>query len=410
MQKIEQYRLKNGIKVVVVPMKGFSGVMVEVLVKIGSKYEVKGEFGMSHFLEHMAFKGTKKRPRSEDVAREIDAKGAECGAGTEVEVTSYSVTTIRQNLDWAMELLVDILVNSTYKSEEMTKERGVIIEEIRMYEDTPLMGLVSDFAQFVFGKPEVGCFNISGEVEDVSSIDRKGLVDYKKRYLDSSRMVVTVTGDVGDGVFDRVREYFDVFETGGSRDLPKVNIKMNDERVLVKKKEAQQGHFCVGVPGLAWADKRKYALRLLEVVLAGCRSSRLFREIREKRGWAYYVFGVGQKYREAGFVAVQAGVKMDRLDEAIDLTVDEMMKMGDSLKTKEVGMAKEYVLGKMKLAMDQKGFWSGFVGRKMLLEGKLASVEEEMENYRKVNRKMMMDLAKELFVRDKVRRVIVRKG
>lgn len=401
--------MRNGIKVVVVPMRGLNGVTVEVLVKIGSKYEKRGEFGMSHFLEHMAFKGTKKRPLSGDIASEIDVRGAGCNAGTDGEVTSYWVTTIRRNLDWAIELLADVLMNSTYRVDEVNREKGVIIEEIRMYEDNSLMGLGSDFAKFVFGKSKIGCFNISGEVEDVISINRKTLVDYKRKYLDTNRMVVVVAGDVGKEAFDSVRGYFDVFKTTASQVLPKVKIEINKERVMVKKKEMQQGHFCVGVPGLAWTDERKYVLRLMEVILAGNRSSRLFRKIREEKGWAYYVASVGQKYREAGLVAIQAGVKMERLDDAVDLTIEEMIGMGASLEEREVEMAKEYVLGKMRLAMDEKQFWSEFVGRKMLLEDKLASVEEEIENYKKVNKKMMVDLAKELFVKDEMRRVVVKK-
>ncbi len=409
MVKMKEFKLKNGVRGVLIPLKGLRGVTVKVLVKMGSKYEKPGEFGMSHFLEHMAFKETGKRPRPGDVASEIDALGANYNASTDEEVTSYYVTTVREHVNWAVEILADVLFEAMFKKAEVEKERGVIVEELRMYDDNPMMGLAGDFAQFVYGKSPIGCFDIGGEVKDVVSISRKKLLGYRNRYFDPVQMVVIIAGDVGIGVMSSLERNFSDFKKKGKGVLPKVKLVVNDEKEKVKRKDIKQGHFCLGVPGLAWTDKRRYGLRFLEIILAGNSSSRLFRKIREERGWAYYVTSAGQMYKEGGLVAVQSGVRQEKLDEAMDLVVEEMVGLKDSIRQKELVAAREYVLGRTKLLMDRTGFWTNFVGRKMLLEGKRVTVEEEIDRYKKVRLGELKELAGELLVKDEMRRIIVRK-
>ena len=400
--------LENGVRVLCVPRKGLKAVTIKVFVKMGSKYEKRGEFGMSHFLEHMAFKGTIKRPKPWDITREIDAKGAWYNASTGQELTSYYITTVREYADWAVEMLADVLLNATYKADEVKKERGVVIEEIKMYEDNPMIGLSDEYAQFLYGGQEVGCFSISGGVKDIASVERKDVMRYRKKYFDPDEMVIVAIGDVGEKVIDKIKECFGGFEKKGKGSLPKVKVMLNRNKTKVKQKEVEQGHFCVGVPGLSWLDEGRYALKLVEVILAGNSSSRLFRKIREEKGWAYYVSGVGQKYREMGFVVVQAGVRMDRLDEAMELVEKEMLSLVKNLRLEELEAAKEFIWGRTKLAMDSTAFWANLLGRNLLLEGKIMNVDEERRKHMKVKLGEARKLAGKLFLETRVRKLVVR--
>ena len=405
MNKIKSFTLNNGIRGVIVPLPGLKSVTIEVFLKIGSKYENKNEFGLSHFLEHMAFKGTVKRPTATIINTEIDSKGAGYNAGTGHEMTSYYVTTVKENANWAIELLSDILLNSIYNKEETKKERGVIIEEIRMYQDNPMMGLGGEFTKFLYGNSKIGCWNIAGEVDDIKDVDRKTIVDYKNKYFNPEEMVVVACGDVDEGLERLIKDSFSgVLKNDFT--LPKVELILNKEKNRIIKKELEQGHFCMGLPALGWSDKRKYALRLLDIVMGGNSSSRLYSRIREEKALAYYVSSVGELFKEGGYWAIQSGVNLDKIDEAMEIVREEINKITESIKEEELVRAKDYFWGKTKLAMDRTSFISSFVGQKVLLENSQETVEEELEKYKKVTFEEVKDLAKEIFKSEEIRTLV----
>lgn len=391
-----------------VPLLGLRAVTIEVFCKIGSKYERVGEHGLSHFLEHMAFKGTPKRPTAEVINREIDARGASYNAETSQEMTTYHITTVAENMTWAMEMLADIVFEAKLEAKEVLKERGVIASEIKMYKENPTMGLASDFAKFLYGESKIGCFDIAGEVEEVLSYKRQKIVDFRKRYLNPKDMVVVVAGNIGK-LGDQADRYFGSFSNEATTALPKVKIEMTEKKILkIVKKETEQGHFCIGGKGVPRDDPRKYAYRLLEVILAGNTSSRLHYELREKRGWTYYIYLIGESLKEAGFWGIQSGVENDRLDEAREVVIKEILSIGkDGVNKEEFSRAKAYVLGRTELLLDRSDFWSGMMGQKMLLEGKLIDVDEELEKYRNVKLEDIEKLAGEIFVEKKLRSLIV---
>lgn len=258
---MKQILLKNGVRGVIVPLKGMQTVTMEVFVKIGSKYETEKQFGMSHFLEHMAFKGTEKRPSAKAINNEIDQKGASYNAGTEHELTSYYIKTTKEHLNWGMELLSDILLNSIYNKKEFEKEKHVIIEEIKMYKDNPMMGLSSDFTDFMYGKSEVGCWNIAGTEKGVRAFKRNDLVEFRKSYFDPNNIVVVIAGDIEiEEANNLIKQYFSTFVNREIIPLPKVNITLNSKLSLKKHKETEQSHFCLGVPAYNSTDERRYAV------------------------------------------------------------------------------------------------------------------------------------------------------
>ena len=397
---------KNGVRAVVIPLKGMRAVTVEVQVKIGAKYESKSEAGLSHFLEHMAFKGTEKRPRAVDIFREMDSRGADFNAETGLETTGYSVTTTTENREWALEILSDILFNSQYPDEEIKKERGVIMEEIKMYRDNPMMGLGSEVVKWLWGGSPIGCWNISGELEDIDKVSRDDLAGYHQKFFDTREMVVTAAGNVSADDMKLLEKYFGVRTVSG-RKLPEVAVTWTGDTKKVINRSVEQGHLGVMVPTFGSMDSRRYALKLLNGLLAGNASSRLFEEIRSKRGWAYYVYPIGEEIKEAGFWGVQAGVPENKLNEALELTEKEIIKVADDLKPEEVERTKAYRRGKIELLMDKSDFWSGFVASRVLLEGEVVSPEEELQKVDNVTMNEVKDLASGIFKREKIKSLVI---
>lgn len=405
--KFKEFKLKNGAKGVIVPLKGLNSVTVEVFFKIGSKYEINGEFGMSHFLEHMAFKGTQKRPSAVLINKEMDSKGASYNAGTGHEMTSYHITTIKENIRWALEMLSDILFNSIYDDEEVLKERGVIMEEIRMYQDNPMMGLSAEMTKFLYGKSKIGCWNIAGEVKDIKPINRQKVINYRNKFINPEEMVIVIAGNVDLGVSSEVEKYFGSFINENKEKLPNIEIILTDKEKKVIKKEVEQGHFAMAVPTFGREDKRRYEFRLLDLILSGNSSSRLYQKIREEKALAYYVFSISEDFREDGYWGVQSGVTLEKLDEAMEIVSNELEELKESLNEEELNRAKDFLIGKTKLAMDKTSYISGFVGEKLLLDGKVEMIDSEIKRYTKIDLKSLKRLAGEIFENKKIKRVII---
>lgn len=410
MNKAKSFRLNNGIKGIIVPLPGLKSVTIEVFLKIGSKYENRDEFGLSHFLEHMAFKGTVKRPTASLINQEIDSKGANYNAGTGHEYTSYYITTVKENGKWAIEMISEILLNSIYSKEETIKERGVIIEEIRMYQDNPMIGLSGEFSKFLYGGSNIGCWDVIGEVDNIKKVDREIIVNYRNKYFNPKQMVVVAAGDVDENFIEFFKDSFDTKMLADNLVLPKVNLLLNKEKNKEIKKNLEQGHFCMGLMAVGWSDKRKYALKLLDIIMDGNSSSRLYTKIREERALAYYVSPVGEMFKEGGYWAIQSGVNLDKINEAMDVVREEIDIISDSINEDEFERAKDYLLGKMKLAMDKSSFIAGFAGQKLLLENSEETLESELEKYKKVALKDIKELAKEIFKREEIRTLVCYKA
>lgn len=407
MLKFNDFKLENGVRGIVIPVPGLNSVTVEVFLKIGSKYEFRGEFGMSHFLEHMAFKGTEKRPTASLINKEIDSKGAAYNAGTGHEMTSYHITTIKENTAWAIEMLSDILFNSIYDGKEVLKERGVIMEEIRMYQDNPMIGLSSILTKFLYGKSRIGCWDIAGDISDIEKVDRLKVVNFRNKFIDPRNMVVVVVGNVDPRAQDEVKKCFEKFSNVKSKELPKIEIVVNSEDKMRINKKVEQGHFAMAVSGISWMDKRKYEFKLLDLILSGNTSSRLWQKIREDKALAYYIHSISESFEETGFWGVQSGVTLNKIDEAMTIVKNEIETITDTLKEEELNRAKDYLIGKTKLAMDKTSFISAFVGQKMLLENKIEMIDFEIDRYKKIDLKSLKRLSGEIFREGKVKEVVI---
>jgi len=392
--------LENGARIIVKPIEGLRAVTVEAFVDIGSKRESPKEWGISHFLEHMAFKGTKKRPGVAQIGREIDAKGASYNAGTGQELTSYFVTTTREGIDWANEILADIVLAPKLPGKEVEKEKGVIVSEIKMYRENPTMGLGGEFLKMALAGSD-GCWDVAGEEKTVRGTTRDDLAGYRKRNLNGRGLVVVVAGDVGGLEAEDVGKRWQGL--GRGEEKKRIKVVFGPEREKSLKREVEQGHVAMGVPGLRRGDKRKYALKIMETILVGNSSSRLHWQIRDKRGWAYYIYSLTESFAEAGIVGIQTGVEVDRLEEVKEIVCREFVGFSKAVRENEISRAKDYIIGKTRLAMDRSEFWSGYLGQKMLLEGRVGDPEEELKRLKAVTWGEVKDLAAEVLRKEEIR-------
>jgi predicted Zn-dependent peptidase len=306
----ERRTLGNGLRVVTANVDQAQSVTCMIMLAAGSRYETRETNGIAHFAEHMFFKGTDRRPTAKQIATEIDSIGGEFNAFTGKEYTGYYVKCAAEHRDVALDVLVDMIRNSRFDAEEIEREKGVIVEEMNMYFDTPRDFIGGVYEQLLYGDQPLG-WDIIGRKETVRGATRQTFLDYIGHWYKPSRMVVGVGGKIGDGLLDRLEELLGDIAQAETGDPPPVEPHANG-RVEVFTKQSDQAHICLGVPSYPLEHPDRYALQLLSTVLGGGMSSRLFTEVRERRGLAYYVFGLNHSYTDAGSLYSQAGVDINR--------------------------------------------------------------------------------------------------
>ena len=407
-------KLKNGMTVITVPVAGTKATTILVLVPIGSRYENKKIGGASHFVEHLMFKGTKKRPTSLDISRELDAIGAQYNAFTNKDYTGYWIKTESGKKEIAFDVLSDMLFDSVLDAGEIKKEKGVIIEEIKMYEDNPTMAIDNLLDRLLFGDHPLGR-DIAGKKEGIAAVSRADLWNYYKSVYVPKNMVLVIAGHAGADAVKFANKYF------GSRKPAAAKISKEKftkfvwprvtadpkKRLSAEKRAIDQAHVMIGYPGLKIADSRRYAMSVMLNILGGGMSSRLFVEVREKRGLAYMVRAGSFSHRDTGGVCIQAGLDVKRLGEAFQVINAECAKMAKiSVTKKELEDAKNNIAGHMALSMEDSSAQANWFAGKFWFEGKLRTYEEEIKNLRRVKAEEVRRLAGEIF-RERERRVAV---
>jgi len=382
-------------------------------VGAGSRYETRRINGLSHFLEHMAFKGTKKRPTTEQIASEIEAVGGVFNAFTDKEFTGYWVKLPAKHLPLACDILSDMLTNSLLKKEEIERERGVIIEEINMREDVPMTKVAVEFEQLLYGDNPMG-WDIAGEKETVAKINRQDFLAYMRRLYFAKNMVVVVAGGIKKGkeLIELISNYFELLQKVGKNVTKPINVEagvgQNEPRLKLISKKTEQAHFCLGVPGYSLKDKRRWVAGVLTAILGGGMSSRLFLEIRERRGLAYYVGSEAEFYTDSGFVVSRAGVKTEKIDEAIKVTLGEMEKLvAKKVSQKELNKAKEMLKGHLILSLEDSQNVAQRGAVQLILEGKVRTPAQALAEIDKVTAEDVQSVARDLFRREKINFTIV---
>jgi predicted Zn-dependent peptidase len=394
---------KNGLTLITAPMKNTRSVTVLILVGAGSKYETKEKNGISHFLEHMCFKGTKKRPTALDISKEIDSVGGIMNAFTGKDYTGYFIKIDSSHFELALDVAFDVFLNSTFPREEIEKERGVILEEIKLYQDTPTHYIDTLWEKLLYNDQPAG-WDIAGSKETILNIKRDDFLKYIKNFYLPQNTVISVAGVVNEKVLlDKIKEYFGSVKRRKQKSKPKVKESQKKPEKLFYKKDTSQVHLALGVRAFNLFDKRKYPLQILSVILGGNMSSRLFQEIREKRGLAYYVRTQIELNPDTGYLVSYAGVDYDNLKETIDLIIKEYKKIKEKGVTKEEFlMAKEYIKGVFRLSLEDSENIANFYGAQYLLEKKVLTPEEKIKEIEKVKIDDIQKVAKEIFKNEKL--------
>jgi len=374
--------LKNKLRLITVPNNGTKAATVLVLLPVGSRYETKNINGLSHFVEHTMFKGTKKRPTSLDITKELDGIGAEFNAFTSKDFTGYYIKSSAEKLELSFDILSDMLTGSVIDKTELEKERGVIVEEINMYEDNPLMYVESLFEELVFGNVPLGR-QIAGPRSVIKSVSREKMLKYIHEHYHPANMVVVVSGKVDDAKVKKLTQKY--FGKDGKKRFKKfVPFKdyQKKPQVIVKYRETEQVQMCLGFPGLSHFDKDLAPLQLLSLILGGNMSSRLFVNIREKHGLCYYIKAGIELYHDAGTLFVQAGLDKSRIEQAIELILLELSAIKqEGVTEKELQDAKDFLKGKVAISLEDSETMADWYGKQELFNKKLITPEDKLKNY-----------------------------
>jgi len=392
------YTLDSGLRLVVVPMPATKTATAFVLVGTGSKYEAKNINGISHFLEHMMFKGTEKRPGTMDIARELDSLGAEYNAFTGKEYTGYYAKASAEKLDITMDVVFDIFLNSKLSEEEIAIEKGVIVEEINMYQDLPQRHVGDLFEQLIYGDQPAG-WKIAGEKEIVTELKRDQFVNYFNSHYVAENTIVAIAGNVdAEEVKNKVEKYFKNIRHGKLLGKPAVTEKHDGPRQLINYKKTDQTHFILGFRAFNMFDDKRYALSVLAKVLGGGMSSRLFHEVRERRGLAYYVKSEVNPYTDSGYLSISAGVNNEKALDAIKVILDEVNKIkADGVTAAELQQAKDNAEGSMALGLEHSDGVAMSYADSVLFYSKVLTPEEELAKLKEVTLEDISKVAQEVF-------------
>ena len=402
------HTLESGLRLVTIPMKGTKTVTVFVLVGTGSKYETKDINGISHFLEHMMFKGTTKRPEKGQVSKELDSIGAEYNAFTGKEYTGYYARSASSKLDVIMDVVFDIFLNSTVDAKEIELEKGVIIEEINMYHDDPQRHVSEVFEHLVYGDQPAG-WDIAGDKETVSSLTRDKIVNYFNTHYVASNTVVAISGDINPVTMkEKVEKYFSDIRTSEKVSKLPVVEKQSEPVAVTSFRETKQSHFVLGFRSYNMFDDKKYAESVLASILGGSMSSRLFQEVRDKRGLAYYIGAGSNNETDSGYLSVYAGVNNGKAVDALEVTMAEINKIKKKgVTADELQEAKDHVEGRMVMALENSRVVANNYANSVLFENKVLTPEEELAKIKAVTAEDVLNVAQEIFQANKANFAII---
>lgn len=403
----EKKKLDNGLRLVKVPMKGTQTVTVLVLVGTGTNYERKENNGISHFLEHMFFKGSEKRPSTLAIARDLDSIGADYNAFTSREHTGYYVKSDLKHLNLGLEVVADILQNPLFPEPAMQREKGVIMEEINMYSDTPMQYVSMLFEKLLYGDQPAGWLTL-GTKENVSDFKREDLLSYMKKQYVSLNTLVVVAGNLEKNSFQEIADYFQQMVKGQPKKKLPVKQEQNKFQKLVKKKKVDQTHLCLGVPGYDIKHKDRYVFSVLGTLLGGMMSSRIWLSLREKAGLAYYVQTQAQKRLDSGYLVTQAGVDSRQVNKAVEIILNEYKKVTKELvDKKELKKVKECLKARTRLQLEASDDVASWVGVQELLKEEILQPEEVFEKIDSVSQEDIQRVAQDIFKEEKLNLAVI---
>lgn len=403
--------LSNGIRILTVPMASLESVTATVWVKTGSRNEEEKIGGISHFLEHMVFKGSEKRPSAKAISEAVDSIGGEFNAATSKDWTNFYIKTRVGNLELAMDVLSDMVLRPLLKEEEIEREKGTIIQEIAMYEDTPMMHIGDVFEELIFAGNSLGR-DTAGTAKTVRGITKDDFIKYRASQYHTDQMIVSICGGITEKeAVTMVEKYF------GSFDSKKTTFKgepfkgvQTKPQFMLQTKKSEQAHLILGFAAEGRGYKNKFAQSLLSIIMGGGMSSRLFIEVRERRGLAYSVRTSLDRYDEIGYFGTYAGVDINKADEAIKVILEQHYGLRDSrfqIQDSEILKAKEFLKGHLALALEDTKDVTSFFGDQAMFLSEILTPEEVYKRIDKVTIEEILFEAKKLFVPERLNLAII---
>jgi predicted Zn-dependent peptidase len=391
---INKYSCKNGVRIVLENIPTVRSVAIGVWINTGSRNENPQTNGISHFLEHMFFKGTTTRSAKE-IAESFDSIGGQVNAFTSKEYTCYYAKVLDTHAQFALDVLADMFFNSTFVEEELNKERNVVLEEIKMYDDTP-DDIVHDLlSRAIYGDHPLG-YPILGTEETLNTFTSATLKEYIHNRYTPENVVISIAGNVSDKFILEVEKYFGSYEGGNSSTTE--NIPVFHSNRLSRKKETEQAHLCIGFEGLKIGHEDVYSLIILNNILGGSMSSRLFQEVREQRGLAYSVFSYHSAYQDNGVVTVYGGTGAKQLDVLFETIQDTLEKLKqDGITEKELINSKEQLKGSLMLSLESTNSRMSRNGKNELLLRRHRSLDEIIEQIDQVSKQSVDGMATSVF-------------
>jgi len=398
--------LKNGLRIITVPMQSTKTVTVLVATAAGSKYENKKNNGISHFLEHLFFKGTKKRPNTLAISEELDRVGGAYNAFTSEEHTGYWAKVGHKHLGLALDVISDMFLNSKFDSAEIEREKGVITEEINMYQDTPMQYVGTLFDKLLYGDQPAGWF-LAGTKENVASFKREDFVQYRREHYSAKNTVVCIAGKVQSSKF-KVQNYFKKIKDSKPKLKRKVVESQTKPKTLIHHKNTDQTHFCLGVRGYSLAHPDKYAMSILAVILGGMMSSRLWIAVRARQGLAYYVHTSSEFQTDTGSLVTQAGVEHSKAQKAIQIILKEYTKLRDKKVTvQELKKAQENIKGKMMLELESSDSLASFACTQEILKREILTPEQVFKKIDTVSANDIQKVSRDIFQNKKLNLAVI---
>ena len=394
----EKHVLPNGLRVILAPMKEAETVTVLITTATGSRYETKKEGGLSHFLEHMFFKGTKRRPTALSISEELDGVGGEYNAFTSKDRTAYYAKVDRKHAEMALDIVSDIFLNSTLPAEEIDRERGPILQELNMYEDTPVRHVGDVFEVLLYGDHPLGR-DIIGTRDNIKGFKRAEFLRYLNRAYVASNVVVGMAGNF-DVVWAKsmIERSFADMRTGENPERKGIVEKQKTPAVLLQTKKTDQTHFILGVRSFDFFHEDRHVLAVLSTILGGGMSSRLFMAVRERRGLAYSVHTGTDAYHDAGYLSTQCGVEHENLEKTIAVILEEYKRIATELvPEKELLKAKEHIKGSMAMHLESSDDIVGYLVDQEVLKGEIVLPKDRYEKIDAVTSEDVRRVAEMIF-------------
>ncbi len=406
--KYQKFTLKNGLRVVLASMADTQTATVLVMTGVGSRFESRKENGIAHFLEHMFFKGTPKRPTAFDISQELDGLGAEYNAFTGEEYTGYYAKVAAKHWDKALDVVSDLFLNAKLEAEEIDRERGAILQEINMYEDMPMRRVHEYFKTLLYGDTPLG-WDIAGPKSNIKAFQRKDFVKFLNRGYVAENIVVGVAGNIDPKVVKKaVAQIFSQVATGKKVKALKAKEIQKSPQMVVREKKTDQTQFVVGCRAYHMTHKDRPALSVLAAVLGGGMSSRMFIEVRERRGLAYRVGTSTESFVDAGYLETHCGVEHENLEKALAVVMEEYQKIRtEKVSAQELKKAKEGIKGRMAMGLEGSDEVVEFLVGQEVLTGNIKLIKERMKEIDAVTAEDVLRVAKDIFKNHKLNLAVI---